>query len=171
MSLLRTEAPDGGAGSEKVGLALAGRTTACAGVADEDGGAVAGLEERRPVVEAHGGMAGGLAQALCRLPAELVAEACDPARLNPVAARRLVSGLGFDQFDPGGDVDAIGAAVGGDPLVTLSVSLTIYNNYAWRYSLGKPRGRPRRPHGSHSIDRVGTRKSDNVWAWSRKALA
>jgi hypothetical protein len=26
-----------------------------------------------------------------------------------------VSILGFDQFDPGGDVDAIGAAFGGDP--------------------------------------------------------
>jgi hypothetical protein len=23
-------------------------------------------------------------------------------------------------------------------MVTLSVSVTIYNNYAWRYSLGKP---------------------------------
>jgi hypothetical protein len=60
-------------------------------------------------------MSDGLAQALGRLPVEPVAEACDPARLNPVAARRLVSGLGFDQFDPGGDVDAIGAAFGGDP--------------------------------------------------------
>jgi hypothetical protein len=60
-------------------------------------------------------MSDDLAQALCRLPAEPVAEACDPARLNPVAARRLVSGLGFDQFDPGGDIDAIGATFGGDP--------------------------------------------------------
>ena len=69
------------------------------------------------MIEAHGGLAmsDGLAQALCRLPAEPVAEACDPARLSPIAARRLVSGLGFDQFDPGGDVDAIGAAFGGDP--------------------------------------------------------
>ena len=61
-------------------------------------------------------MSDGLAQALCRLPAEPVAEACDPARLNPAAPRRLVSGLGFDQFDPGGDVDAIGAAFGSDNL-------------------------------------------------------
>ena len=28
--------------------------------------------------------------------------------------------------------------------------------------------RPRRPQGSHSIDRVGTRKSDSAWAWSLK---
>ena len=69
------------------------------------------------MIKAHGGIAlgGRLAQALGRLPAQLVAEACDPARLSPIAARRLVSGLGFDQFDPGGDVDAIGAAFGGDP--------------------------------------------------------
>jgi hypothetical protein len=26
--------------------------------------------------------------------------------------------------------------------------------------------RPRRPQGSHSIERVGTRKSESVWAWS-----
>ena len=101
--------------SEKVGLALAGRAMACAGVADVDGGAVAGLEDWRPVIKAHGGMADRLAQALGRLPAEPLAEAGDPSRFNPVAARRLMSGLGFDQFDPGRDVDAIGAAFGGDP--------------------------------------------------------
>ena len=47
-----------------------------------------------------------------------------------------------------------------------SVIHTICINYAWRYSLGKPRGRPRRPQGSHSMDRVGTRKSESVCAWS-----
>ena len=93
---------------------------ACAGVADEDGGAVAGLEDQRPVVTDLVGiaMAGRLAQALGRLIAQLVAEPCDLARRHPHAARRerrLVSGLGFDQFDFGGDVDAIGASFCGDP--------------------------------------------------------
>jgi hypothetical protein len=84
-------------------------------------------------------MAGRFAQALGRLPAELVAETCDPARGHPHAAwrqRRPVSILGFDQLDPGGDVCAIGAPFYSDPHVTLSAILPSCNNYAWRYDLG-----------------------------------
>ena len=101
---LRTEAPDGGAGREKVGLALAGRAMACARVADEDGGAGARFEDRRPGITGGVGiaMAGSLAQALGRFRAQLVAETCDLAWRHPRAAWRY-SGLGFDQFDPGGD--------------------------------------------------------------------
>jgi hypothetical protein len=56
-------------------------------------------------------MAGRLAQALGRFRAKLVARPSDPRRSDA----EVVSELGFDQFDPGGDVHAIGAAFGGDP--------------------------------------------------------
>ena len=65
---------------------------ACAGVADEDGGAAAGLEDRRPVIEAHGGMYGWVASRRRLLPfaeAELVAEACDPKLGSTQVAARV----------------------------------------------------------------------------------